>query len=147
MRWLVVLFVLVPLVELYLLVWLSTLIGFFPTLAITLVTGIVGGTMAKREGLRVYRKWRQALERFETPEEGILDGILVLVGGTLLITPGVLTDTLGFVLLLPPTRRAAARRLRRLVDGYVRRARLRVTRTADQPSSRGVVETTGRRLD
>ena len=116
MRLLLVLFVGVPLLELYLLVWLSTVVGFWTTVAITLVTGVVGGTLAKREGLRVWRAWNDAISRMVPPEEGVTDGVLVLVGGALLITPGVLTDVVGFALLLPASRRAVARQLRAWLD-------------------------------
>lgn len=126
MRWVFALFVVVPLVELYLLVWLSQIIGFWTTVAITLVTGIVGGSLAKREGLRVWRAWNEALEQMRPPEQGVIDGVLVLVGGALLVTPGVLTDLAGFFALLPPTRRLIARTLRRGIDTRMRDGRLQV---------------------
>ncbi len=115
-RYILVAFVVIPLVELYLLLWLGSLIGFWPTVAITVVTGVLGGSLAKREGLRVYRQWRDALDEMRAPETGIVEGVLVLLGGALLITPGVLTDITGVLLLLPPTRRPIAARVRRAVD-------------------------------
>ncbi|MEN9581899.1 MAG: hypothetical protein RJA70_4908 [Pseudomonadota bacterium] len=109
MRWLLAFFVVVPLAELYLLLWLSGIIGFWPTVGITLVTGVVGGSLAKREGLRVYRQWSQAMNEWRVPEAGLVEAVLVLLGGVLLITPGVLTDVTGVLLLIPPSRRAVAR--------------------------------------
>ena len=116
MRWVLILLVVVPLVELFLLLWIDSLIGLLPTIAITLVTGFVGGTLAKREGTRVWRSWRAAIEDMSTPEQGVIDGVLVLLGGALLITPGVLTDVVGFSLLIPPSRRFVARRVRAAID-------------------------------
>lgn len=106
------LFAVVPLVELYLLLTIGRLVGFWPTVAIVLVTGTVGAWLARREGLRVMRRWREDLAQGRMPEEGVLSGVLVLVGGVLLITPGVLTDITGLLLLLPPTRRVVARHIR-----------------------------------
>ena len=148
MRWVIFFFVVVPLVELYLLLWLGSLIGFWPTVGITLVTGILGGSMAKREGVRVYRRWQQALRELRTPEEGIIDGVLVLVGGTLLVTPGVLTDITGLVLVVPVSRRPVARHLRHVLDRYLERSRLTIeTRSYGAPERRDVVDTSGQTLD
>lgn len=126
MRILLLLFVVVPLVELYLLIWLSGIIGFWATVAITMVTGIIGGTLAKREGLRVWREWNAAISQLRPPSEGVIDGVLVFVGGAFLITPGVLTDALGLILLLRPTRRAVASRIRQRVDAQIATGQLRV---------------------
>lgn len=108
-RWFVLAFVVVPLVELYLLVWMSAAIGFWQTVAIAIVTGVVGGNLARSEGLRVWRDWNLALQSGQVPESGVVDGMLILVGGALLFTPGVLTDTTGFALLFPITRRPLSR--------------------------------------
>lgn len=116
MRWLFLAFVAVPLVELYLLLKLGDLFGPGPTVALVVVTGLGGATLAKREGLRVYSEWKSALERGRAPEVGVIEGLLVLLGGALLITPGVLTDLTGLCLLLPPTRRRLALHLRRMVE-------------------------------
>jgi UPF0716 protein FxsA len=103
MRWFLIPFVVVPLLEVYLLLWVSRAVGFWPTVALTLVTGLVGGTLAKREGRRVLRQWTQ-LSNPSPQQVGLVDAGLVLVGGVLLITPGVLTDLLGFALLIGPIR-------------------------------------------
>ena len=116
MRWLLLAFVVVPLVELYLLVWIGSHIGLLPTVAITLTTGLLGGALARHEGLRVWRAWRRALEQLTPPEQGVLDGVLILLGGALLITPGVVTDVVGFALLIPWSRRLASRYMRAQID-------------------------------
>lgn len=113
---LLALFIIVPLVEVYLLFGLSHLMGFWATVALVLVTGVLGASLAKREGLRVLGRWQAALAEARMPEEGVLDGLLVLVGGVLLVTPGVLTDLTGLLLLLPPTRKVAAAWLRRRAE-------------------------------
>lgn len=116
LRGLVVLFVLVPAVELYLLTWLARVTSFWVAVALALGTGILGGILAKREGLRVWRRWQQALQQGRVPDEGVIGGVLVLVGGVLLISPGVLTDVVGLLLLIPVTRRFVGERIRRRVD-------------------------------
>jgi UPF0716 protein FxsA len=144
MRWFFVAFVVVPLTELYLLIWLSRWIGFGWTVAITLVTGVVGGTLAKHEGLRVWRRWASAIAEGRTPESGVAEGLLVLLGGILLLTPGVLTDALGFCLLLPPTRRRIAIGLRAAIERRIAAGTMRVVSHAERTRSRDdAIDTTG----
>jgi UPF0716 protein FxsA len=160
-RWLLLAFVVVPLVELYLLVWIGARIGLLPTVAITLLTGLLGGALARHEGLRVWRAWQRALEQMTPPEAGVLDGVLVLLGGALLITPGVLTDVVGFALLLPWSRRMAARYVRAQIDRRLARSDAAILGGAfvpptgsqryGDPADRGaaarVVDTTGESVD
>ena len=151
MFWLALLFVVVPLVELYLLLMLGQLIGFWPTIGITILSALLGGALAKREGLRVLRAWRDSLDRLEPPQVGVIDGVLVLVGGALLITPGVLTDITGFLLLVPSSRRLIARRIRRVIERKIADGSLRsmhVT-SGSYPSraSSGVVDTSGESVE
>jgi UPF0716 protein FxsA len=110
--WLVLFFLALPIVELWLLLVIGGQIGFWPTVGIAVATAVLGGYLAKREGRRVLGHWRGALQEGRVPDEGIVDGILILIGGVLLATPGVLTDALGFALLFPPTRRIVADRVR-----------------------------------
>ena len=107
------LFTLVPVLELYLLIAVGGAIGAPATIGLVLATGLLGAVLAKREGMRVLRAWQEAMARGQIPEEGLASSLLVLVGGVLLVTPGVLTDVVGLALLAPPTRRALARRLQR----------------------------------
>lgn len=109
------LFTVVPVVELYLLIQLGGVLGAGATVGIVLATGMLGATLARREGSRVFRDWQASLERGEMPKEGLVSSLLVLVGGIFLITPGVLTDLFGIAMLIPPSRRAVAGVLR----GYV----------------------------
>jgi UPF0716 protein FxsA len=119
------LFTVVPLIEIVLVVLLGNLVGFWPTIAMVFVTAGLGAWLGKREGLRVYREWRKALSEMRVPDEGITSGLLVLVGGVLLIAPGVLTDIVGLILLIRPARLWIARRIqaaiqKRIADGQVR---------------------------
>jgi UPF0716 protein FxsA len=148
-RYILLLFFVIPLLELYLLVVVGGEIGAWPTVAFMLVMALLGGILAKREGLKVWRAWREALEQMRPPEQGVIDGVLVLVGGALLIAPGMITDVIGFMFLIPFTRRIAARHLRRLVDRKIVEGKLRVV-TLDGSGVSGVrtrvVETTGESL-
>ncbi|SNX54833.1 FxsA family protein [Thermoanaerobacterium sp. RBIITD] len=106
------LFIVVPLIELYILIVLGKNIGVLPTILIVVGAGIVGVSMLKREGFKVIREFKNALNEGRVPGDELLNGILVLVGGVLLITPGLITDAMGFLLLIPATRNTAKRWLK-----------------------------------
>jgi UPF0716 protein FxsA len=116
-----------PFVELYLLVAIGREVGFLPTLSVVLLTGLVGSWLARREGSRVMRRWRDALAMRQVPEEGLFSGALVMLGGLLLLVPGFLTDVVGLSLLLPPVRRFVTARLRRAVERRMRDGSFQVT--------------------
>ena len=122
MALLALLFLVVPLVELWLLLTIGGAIGFWPTFAIAIVSALVGGYLAKREGLRVFRAWSTAMAQMRVPNEGLASGLLVLVGGVLLVTPGFLTDITGLLLLFPPTRRIVASAVRKRIERKMRDA-------------------------
>lgn len=102
------LFTLLPIVEVYLLYLVGGAMGFWPTVALVLITAGLGAFLGKREGLRVWREWREAIAAGRMPEEGVLGGVLVLIGALLLVAPGVLSDVAGLLLLFPPSRRLIA---------------------------------------
>jgi UPF0716 protein FxsA len=101
---LLLLFTLVPLVELYLLIEIGKLLGAPLTIGIVAITGFVGVILAKSEGLSVLRRLQNQLAEGEMPGNALLDGLFILVGGAFLLTPGLITDTLGFLFLVPFTR-------------------------------------------
>ncbi len=101
---LILLLTLVPLVELFILVKLAQATSFLLTVCIVLGTGALGATLARLEGLRVLAGMQEQLDRGELPADSILDGVLILLAGALLVTPGLITDACGFLLLAPPTR-------------------------------------------
>ena len=122
---LALLFVVVPIIELMLLIQLGQFIGLMPTLALVVATGIGGATMARAEGLRVLFQFQEELAQGRLPGQAMLDGASILVGGAFLLTPGILTDLLGFSLLFPLSRRWIQRRLRerleqQIADGSIR---------------------------
>lgn len=101
-RWL--LFVGVPLVELYVLSLVEDRIGLVNTLGLIVATGMLGAVVMKRQGAGVWRSAQARMARGEIPTEEILGGIMVLVGGAFMITPGILTDALGLLLMVPAVR-------------------------------------------
>lgn len=104
-RRLLLAFMIVPVVELALLIQLGRWIGLWPTLAIIVSTGILGAALASREGLRAWQEFQTEIAQGRMPGRPILDGFSIFAGGALLLTPGLVTDLLGFSLLLRPTRR------------------------------------------
>lgn len=98
------LFLLVPIVELYLLLAIGQRVGFWPTLGLIVVTAVLGSYLAKREGFGVWQRAQAKLAQGTLPSDEVLDGLIVLVSAALLLTPGVLTDLVGVLGLLPHTR-------------------------------------------
>ena len=120
------LFTIVPLVELYLLLKLGGYIGVYATIGVVIGTGIAGGLLAKSQGLAVMRQASWDLDQGRMPAESLFDGALILVAGAMLITPGLLTDCLGLLLLIPPTRRTFKAWLRRKIEEKVSRGEIQV---------------------
>ena len=108
---LLLLFILVPLAELYLFLELGNWIGLPTTLAIIVITGFLGAWLTKAQGIRALTRFQQANAEGRLPHQEILDGLLILLAGAVLLTPGFLTDTVGFLLLLPPCRAVIRGRL------------------------------------
>jgi len=116
MRWIILivaLFIGLPVLELYLLFKLAGATSVWVALAIVIVTGIVGGSFAKQQGAQVLRAVVASIARGELPVDALLDGALVLVGGVMLITPGLITDCVGLLFVLPATRRPLRALLRK----------------------------------
>ncbi len=119
------LFLITPIVELFLLIQLGQWIGLGPTLALIVVTALIGSSMARREGLNAWVRFQQATASGKLPGTEMIDGLIILVSGALLLTPGVLTDLFGFLGLIPASRavmrRYLADRFKRSVEqGTVR---------------------------
>ena len=132
------LFVVLPAVELVLLIEVGSAIGTLPTLGLIVVTGVVGASLARYQGLTVLARLRREVGAGRLPADALMDGVLILVAGALLVTPGVLTDAAGFLLLVPPTRRLLKGRLRRRFEKAVRegRASVHVHLDGEPPESR-----------
>src|SRR3954471_10258403 len=101
---LVVLFVVVPIAELYVIIQVGEAIGALPTIALLVADSILGSMLMRSQGRTAWRRFNAALTEGRIPHREVLDGALVIFGGALLLTPGFLTDVLGVLLLLPPTR-------------------------------------------
>ncbi len=111
-------FLIVPIVEIYLLIKVGQVIGAGWTVALVVLTAVIGVWLLRLQGLSTLLRARQKLEHDELPAQELLEGVCLVVAGALLLTPGFFTDTIGFLLLLPPSRRWLVRRLaERLVAG------------------------------
>jgi UPF0716 protein FxsA len=146
------LFTAVPLLDLWLLLAIGDVIGFWPTVGLVLLTGFAGAALARAEGLRVLGAWRAALAAGRLPEEGVLSGVLVLVGAVLLVTPGVITDVVGLALLVPASRRLVARGVRAWLGRQIRSGRIRIVGArgggpGGSPAAGEVVDVTPRARD
>lgn len=97
-------FTIIPFVELYILFQLADLTSPLTALTIVILTGIVGAFIAKREGLYIFKQTQNQLAQGQLPKDTLIEGLCVLIGGILLLTPGILTDLFGFSLLFPITR-------------------------------------------
>src|SRR3954447_25488940 len=114
---LILLFIVVPVAELYVIIKVGELIGVWPTLALLLADALLGSWLLKHQGREAWRRFNQALAERRFPGREGVDGALIIVGGTLLLTPGFLTDVVGVFLLLPPTRAITRRLLKRFTIG------------------------------
>ena len=113
------LFIFVPLAELYLFMTLGSQIGFWKTISIIIATGILGAALTKSQGRRAVEKLQQATMEGRLPASEALDGVIILIAGAVLITPGFLTDAIGFLLLIAPVRSHATQILAKKLKGKV----------------------------
>jgi UPF0716 protein FxsA len=102
--WVVLIFILVPIAELYVIIKVGGAIGVLPTLALLLADAVLGSMLLRHQGRAAWIRFNRALAEGRLPHKEVFDGVLVIIGGTLLLTPGFLTDILGLILLIPPTR-------------------------------------------
>jgi UPF0716 protein FxsA len=114
---LVALFIAIPIVELWVIIEIGSLIGVWPTIALLLADALLGSLLLRHQGRGAWRRFNEALAQRRFPGREVADGLLIAIGGTLLLTPGFVTDIFGLILLVPPTRAI----VRRLMRGYVGR--------------------------
>jgi UPF0716 protein FxsA len=124
LSYLIVLFIGLPIVELALLFELHGMVGFGPTVLIVLVTGIVGAALVRRQGLAIVMKIQHEMSIGNIPAPQMMDGVMVLIAGAFLVTPGLITDVTGFLLLIPFTRQYIRDWLKqkleaKMRDGYI----------------------------
>lgn len=132
-RWLVVAFLLVPVVEIAVIVQVGQWIGVLPTVALLVVESLLGAWLLKREGSRAWDSLRSTIEAGQMPDVALLDAALVVVGGTLLLTPGFVTDIFGFACVLPFTRPGMRRLVVFMLARRGNRVRLISNRRVDEP--------------
>lgn len=126
-----VVFIIVPLAELYVIVQVAGSIGALETIALLIAVAILGSWLMKRQGAAAWSRFRLSLERGRVPTDEISDGALIMFGGALLLTPGFLTDILALVLLVPPSRAAVKAASRRRIKRWAeKRAGIRGTTEA-----------------
>ena len=107
---LLVLFIVVPLAELYVILKVGDAIGVVPTILLLAADSVLGSVLLRTQGRAVWTRFNVTLSEGRVPHREVMDGVLVIFGGAFLITPGFLTDIVGIILLIPPTR-AVVRRL------------------------------------
>lgn len=139
------LFVIVPVVELSLLITVGGYIGTLPTVAIVLLTAFVGASLLRREGISTLTNARTKLEAGQMPAMEMLEGVMLVIGGAFLLTPGFLTDIVGFSCLIPPIRKAIVGQLLKRSIIHVGKVDLRSGGAAQRDAGRG--EDTGNVID
>ncbi|MGD8353207.1 MAG: FxsA family protein [Pseudomonadota bacterium] len=122
------LFTFVPAIELYLIIRVGSIIGALNTILIIVFTGILGAYYAREQGFKIVSSIQLKMEQGTVPGDDLVSGAMLLVGGALLITPGFITDFLGFSLIFPPTREAIKVGVRRYLERKVREGEVRVYR-------------------
>jgi UPF0716 protein FxsA len=123
---LLLLFIIVPAVELLILIQMGLWIGTLPTVGLIVVTGIIGAYLTRQQGLQILRRAQQEMQSGQMPGGALLEGAMILVAGAVLLTPGILTDVLGFLLLIPPSRQLIGRLIGRLIQRMMERGQIRV---------------------
>jgi UPF0716 protein FxsA len=114
---LVILFIVVPIAELYVIIQVGQAIGVLPTLALLFLDAILGSLLLRHQGRGAWRRFNEAIAQRRFPGKEVADGLLIVIGGTLLLAPGFLTDIVGVFLLIPPTRAIARSILKRFTIG------------------------------
>jgi UPF0716 protein FxsA len=114
---LILLFILVPIAELYVIIQVGGAIGVGPTIALLILDGFLGAFLLRHQGRAAWVRFNRALAENRLPHKEVLDGVLIIFGGALLLTPGFLTDIVGLILLIPPTRAGVRALMSRIVKG------------------------------
>jgi UPF0716 protein FxsA len=114
---LVILFIVVPIAELYVIIQVGEAIGIVPTLLLLLLDAVLGSLLLRHQGRGAWRRFNEAIAQRRFPGKEVADGVLIVIGGTLLLAPGFLTDVVGLLLLIPPTRAIARNVLKRFTIG------------------------------
>ncbi|MGB2782958.1 MAG: FxsA family protein [Atribacterota bacterium] len=117
---LLMLFIIVPVTELYLLIEVGKKIGTLTTISIIIFTGILGAYLVKHQGFMILRKIQNDLNEGTIPEDSLIQGVIILAGGILLLTPGFVTDIVGFIFLIPTSRNVVKKYLLKWLKGKIK---------------------------
>jgi UPF0716 protein FxsA len=128
LRLLILLLIIIPAAEIGIFVLAGNKIGILPTVALIILSGIIGAYLAKQQGLETIRKVQRELGYGRIPGDALLDGVCILVGGAFLLTPGFITDTAGFLLLAPPTRVFFKKLLVQLFQKWINKGKITIIR-------------------
>lgn len=109
-RWIFLTLLLVPAIELYFLIQVGSVIGALPTILLTIFTAVLGAYLMRSQGLMTLQQLQVQLAQGIQPQETLMEGAMILLGGMLLLVPGLITDALGFLLLIPPVRKKLAQK-------------------------------------
>ncbi len=120
-------FTLIPVIELYLLIKIGTVIGGFNTILLVIFTGFAGAWLARLEGMHTMLKVRSNLEQGIMPAEDLIDALIIFCAGVVLLTPGILTDCAGLLLLWPTTRKKFKQFLRKKFDDMNQQGNFKIT--------------------
>ncbi|MGM0411298.1 MAG: FxsA family protein [Bacillota bacterium] len=116
---LLIAFATIPLIELALLIKIGEYIGILPTIVIVAFTGVIGITLAKNQGYQVISRIKINIEHGRMPADDLIGGVLILIGGTMLLTPGIITDISGFSLIIPTSRKVIAKFVKKKIRKYI----------------------------
>lgn len=123
---LVVLFTLLPLLELYLLIRIGQMIGALTTIAVVIITALLGAALTRQQGVTTLTRIRHTLAQGSMPASEIIDALLIFIAGVVLLTPGFITDSIGFLLLIPQSRRVVKKWLARKFRDWIDRGDVHV---------------------
>lgn len=127
-RWLLLFILVVPALEIGVLIYAGNLIGPWWVILLIVSTGVLGAWLAKKQGLETIRNFQSSVQYGQMPQDTLLDGACILVGGAVLLTPGFLTDAIGFLLLFPATRFPIKRFLKNVVQKAIQKGSITIYR-------------------
>ncbi|WP_243386073.1 FxsA family protein [Bacillus kexueae] len=128
MRTLLLFLIIVPALEIGLLLFSGRTLGVLPTILLIILTGVLGAYLAKKQGIHTLRKVQEEMSYGRLPGDAIIDGLCILVGGVVLLTPGFITDAIGFILLFPQSRNLLKPLIQRIIKNIVDKNHITIIR-------------------
>ncbi|MDC3412633.1 membrane protein FxsA [Aquibacillus sp. 3ASR75-11] len=127
-RWLLLFVLVVPALEIGVLVWIGGIVGPWWVILLIILTGVLGAWLAKQQGIEALHRARQSVSMGQVPHDVIFDGLCILIGAAFLLTPGFITDTLGFILLIPYTRNPIKHWMQKMLQNMMKRGTITIFR-------------------